>query len=77
MTLARALIDKLPICCTVKFPQFARTGNETSSPAALAEMSKVVPTSVSEFIVTAERYLLFVMEMVSARCRLIPVRDSN
>lgn len=55
-------------------PQFARTGKETATPSALAEINNEVPTSLKVFIETAVKYLLFVMEMVSARFKLSPFR---
>ena len=59
----------------VMLPQLARTGKETATPAAFAEINSEVPTSVRVFIETAVKYLLFVMEIVSARFRLSPANE--
>lgn len=75
VTLAKALIERLPTCCTVKLPQFARTGKATETPAALAEMSKDVSTAVNVVIDTAFKYWLLVIKIVSARFRLMPLKD--
>lgn len=77
VTLANALMDKLATCCMVKFPQLVKTGKETETPAALAEMRREVSTSVSEFIATVLKNRLLVMLMVLARDKLIPLSVSN
>ena len=61
----------------MKFPQLVINGKDKERPAALSEIKSDVPTSVNEGMEKVVMYWLFVMEMTSARERLIPLRLSS
>lgn len=77
VTFARALIERLPTCWTVMFPQLVIAGNERDNPAALAATRRDVPISVKVLIEMVLRYWLLVIESTSARLRLNPFRLSR
>lgn len=77
VTLARALIERFPTCWAVKLPQLVKTGSERERPAALDDTVNEVSTWAKVGIEIVLKYLLFVMENISALLRLIPDKLSR